>query len=162
MSSPSRNSSRGFSSIRRGAKRRRAAMASASGWRVARILFDPPWSKEKARSHGLGKRMAGWFSLVLQPKFAMGAAMTILSFSLLSQMAPVRQLRMSDLEPAKVWNGLTDRIDRVKNRTQMFIESLKFVYQIQTTLHEWQQQNTEQKPAQQQGRRQPKTDEHKL
>jgi hypothetical protein len=129
---------------------------------ITRILFDPPWSKEKARSHGLGKRMAGWFSLVLQPKFAMGAAMTILSFSLLSQMAPVRQLRMSDLEPAKVWSGLTDRIDRVKTRTQMFIENLKFVYQIQTTLHEWQQQNAEQQPASPQATSDRKTDEHKL
>ena len=67
---------------------------------ITRILFDPPWNKQKARTKGLGTRLAGWFSLVLQPKFAMGAAMTILSFSLLSQMAPVRQLRMSDLEPA--------------------------------------------------------------
>jgi hypothetical protein len=129
---------------------------------ITRILFDPPWNKERARTQGFGKRMAGWFSVVLQPKFAMGAAMTILSFSLLSQMAPVRQLRMSDLEPAKVWNGLTDRIDRVKNRTQMFIESLKFVYQIQTTLHEWQQQNAEQQPASQQATPDRKTDEHKL
>jgi hypothetical protein len=129
---------------------------------ITRILFDPPWNKERARTQGFGKRTAGWFSLVLQPKFAMGAAMTILSFSLLSQMAPVRQLRMSDLEPAKVWNGLTDRIDRVKNRTQMFIESLKFVYQIQTTLHEWQQQNAEQQPASQQATPDRKTDEHKL
>jgi Putative zinc-finger len=129
---------------------------------ITRILFDPPWSKEKTRSKSFAKRVAGWFSLVLQPKFAMGAAMTILSFSLLSQMAPVRNLRPSDFEPAKVWNGLTDRISRVKDRTQMFIESLKFVYQIQTTLHEWQQQNTEQQPAQQQTKPDRKTDEHKL
>ena len=129
---------------------------------ITRILFDPPWNKEKARSKSFGRRMAGWFSPILQPKFAMGAAMTILSFSLLSQMAPVRQLRMSDLEPAKVWNGLTDRIDRVKTRTQMFIENLKFVYQIQTTLHEWQQQNTEQQPASPQATPDRKTDEHKL
>ncbi len=129
---------------------------------ITRILFDAPWNTERARSRSLGKRMAGWFSLVLQPKFAMGAAMTILSFSLLSQMAPVRQLRMSDLEPAKVWSGLTDRIDRVKTRTQMFVESLKIVYQIQTTLHEWQQQNAEQQPASQQATPDRKTDEHKL
>jgi hypothetical protein len=129
---------------------------------ITRILFDPPWSREKLRPKSFGKRMAGWFSPILQPKFAMGAAMTILSFSLLSQMAPVRQLRMSDLEPAKVWNGLTDRIDRVKYRSQMFIESLKIVYQIQTTLHEWQQQNTEQQPASPQATPDRKTDEHKL
>jgi len=129
---------------------------------ITRILFDPPWSKEKARSRNFGKRITGWFSLVLQPKFAMGAAMTILSFSLLSQMAPVRQFRMSDLRPAAVWNGLTDRIDRVKTRTEKFIESLKFVYQIQTTLHEWQQENAEQQAASQQATPDRKTDEHKL
>ncbi|MGA3019809.1 MAG: zf-HC2 domain-containing protein [Bryobacteraceae bacterium] len=140
----------------------RVAEAEPAPELITRILFDPPWNKEKARSRSFCKRLAGWFSVVLQPKFAMGAAMTILSFSLLSQMAPVRQLRMSDLEPAKVWNGLTDRIDRVRNRTQMFIESLKFVYQIQTTLHEWQQQNTEQQPASTQATPDRKTDEHKL
>ncbi len=129
---------------------------------ITRILFDPPWSKEKARSRSLGKRVTGWFSLVLQPKFAMGAAMTILSFSLLSQMAPVRQFRMSDLRPAAVWNGLTDRIYYVKTRTQKFIESLKFVYEIQTTLHEWQQENAEQQSASQQAAPDRKTDEHKL
>ena len=129
---------------------------------ITRILFDPPWNQEKARTKGFGKRMAGWFGLVLQPKFAMGAAMTILSFSLLSQMAPVRQFRMSDLRPAAVWNGLTDRIDRVKTRTEKFIESLKFVYQIQTTLHEWQQENAEQQAASQQATPDRKTDEHKL
>jgi hypothetical protein len=86
----------------------------------------------------------------------MGAAMTILSFSLLSQMAPVRQLRMSDLEPAKVWAGLTDRIDRASRLApRCFIENLKFVYQIQTTLREWQQQNAEelQSASQQAGSR---------
>jgi hypothetical protein len=129
---------------------------------ITRILFDAPWSKEKSRSRSFGKRATGWFSLVLQPKFAMGAAMTILSFSLLSQMSPVRPLRLSDLQPTKVWAGLTDRVDRVKTRTQMFIESLKIVYQIQTTLHEWQQQNAEQQPASQQATPDHKTDEHKL
>jgi hypothetical protein len=125
---------------------------------VTRILFNSPWNKEKARSKSLSKRLANWFSPFLQPKFAMGAAMTILSFSLLAQTARVRQLSLSDLEPAKVWIGLTDRVDRIKTRAQMFIDNLKFVYQIQTTLHEWQQQNAEQ----QQATPARKTDEHKL
>jgi len=129
---------------------------------ITRILFDAPWTKENSRPRNLARRVTGWFSLVLQPKFAMGAAMTILSFSLLSQMAPVRQLRRADLEPAKVWNGLMDRIDYSKTRAQKFIESLKVVYEIQTTLHEWQQQNAEQQPAREQATPDHKTDEHKL
>jgi hypothetical protein len=129
---------------------------------ITRILFDPPWSKEKTRSKGLRSRFAGWFSPILQPKFAMGMAMTILSFSILSQLAPVRQLRLSDLEPVKVWHGLEDRAGRAWDRTVKFYENLKFVYQIQTTLREWQQQDDEQHPAQKQGTSVPKTDVHKL
>ena len=140
----------------------KAAEVEAPPELITQILFDAPWSKEKAGVQSVGRRIAGWFSVVLQPKFAMGAAMTILSFSLLAQMAPVRRLRPADLKPAAVWNALTDKIDRAKTRTQMFVDSLKFVYQIQTTLHEWQQQNPEQQPASKQAAPGPKPDEHKL
>lgn len=129
---------------------------------ITRLLFDPPWSREKSRSKSVRSRMGRWFSPILQPKFAMGAAMTILSFSILSQLTPVRQLRLSDLEPAKVWRGLEDRTYAAWNRTVKFYESLKVVYQIQTTLREWQQQDDEQRPAQKQATPARKTDEYKL
>jgi Putative zinc-finger len=134
----------------------RAAEVAPPPELVTRILFDAPWRKHKPA----GNRLRGWFSLALQPKFVMGAAMTILSFSILSQLAPVRQLRASDLEPRAVWRGLEDRVLNAWDRTVKYYDNLRFVYQIQSTLREWQQQDEEQRPAKRPRSR--TTDDHKL
>jgi Putative zinc-finger len=128
---------------------------------ITRILFQAPWRKNKLPSTGLRGRLTRWCSPVLQPKFAMGAAMTILSFSILHQVVPMRQLRASDLEPKAVWQGLEDRASYAWERAVKFYDNLKFVYQIQTTLREWQQQDEEQRPvrSRETGSR---TDDHKL
>ena len=123
---------------------------------ITKILFDAPWAKEKQKS-----KSREWFrallSPILHPKFAMGMAMTILSLSMLARfVAPVRQLRPADLRPSEVWAGVEDRAVRTWARTVKFYENLKIVYQIQTTLKEWQQQTEEQKPAAE------KTDDRKL
>jgi hypothetical protein len=128
---------------------------------VTRILFAAPWRKNKPAAAGLRSVLNRWMSPILQPKFAMGAAMTILSFSILSQLAPVRQLRPSDLEPKAVWRGLENRAMDAWDRTVKFYDNLKFVYQIQATLREWQQQDEEQRPAKSRGTG-PTTDDHKL
>lgn len=124
---------------------------------VTRILFDAPWSKGKAKS-GARHWLSTIFSPILQPKFAMSMAMTILSLSILARFVmPVRQLRPADLEPGKVFAALEDRAYRAWARTVKFYENLKVVYQIQTTLREWQQQDEDRKPAAGQ-----KTDERQL
>jgi len=69
---------------------------------------------------------------------------------------PVRQLRPADLKPSEVWAGIEDRAVRTWARSVKFYENLNIVYQIQTTLKEWQQQTEEQKPAPE------KPDERKL
>jgi hypothetical protein len=127
---------------------------------VTRILFDAPWRKNKSAAQGLRSRLAGWFRPVLQPKFVMGAAMTILSFSIFSQLGPVRALKPGDLEPKAVWVGLENRVLDAWDRAVKFYDNLKFVYQIQTTLREWQQQDEEQRPVKRQNSR--TTDDHKL
>jgi hypothetical protein len=130
---------------------------------ITRILFDAPWSKDRTRPKGARSWMAGILGPILQPRFAMGMAMTILSLSLLARfVAPVRQLQMSDLEPSRVWAGLEDRAYRAWGRTVKFYDNLKFVYQIQTTLREWQQQGEDQQSAPVREAPEPKTDEHKL
>jgi anti-sigma factor RsiW len=115
---------------------------------ITRILFDAPWNKPKARPRaGLGW-ISGWFAPVLRPKVVMGAAMTILSLSMLTRfVAPMRQLKPGDLKPAEVWAAIDDRAHRTWARTVKYYENLKVVYQIQTLLREWQQQADEQKPA---------------
>ena len=121
---------------------------------VTQILFDAPWQKHKA----------GWFSKVfnsvLQPKFAMSMALTILSFSML--FGHVRQWNPADFQPTKVWTDLEDRVYRMWARTGKFYDNLKFVYQIQTTLREWQQDQEVQQPASDSDVPQSKTDDHRL
>jgi Putative zinc-finger len=130
---------------------------------ITRILFDAPWSKDRTRPKGARSWMSGILGPILQPRFAMGMAMTVLSLALLARfVAPVRQLRMSDLEPAEVWAGIEDRAYRAWGRTVKFYDNLKFVYQIQTTLREWQQQGEDQQSAPVQEAPERKTDEHKL
>ena len=129
---------------------------------VTRILFDAPWSKTRAKS-----KVRVWTTAILspflQPKYAMGMAMTILSISMLARfVAPVRQPKMSDLRPSIVWAGLEDRAYRAWARTVKFYDNLKFVYQIQTTLREWQQQDEERRPANDPKPSEPKTDDRKL
>jgi anti-sigma factor RsiW len=122
---------------------------------ITRILFDSPWSKGKHKSK-LREWTSALLTPILQPKFAMGMAMTILSLSMLARFVPVRQLRPADLRPSEVWNGIATRAEYTWGRTVKFYENLKIVYQIQTTLKEWQQQTDEQKPADE------KPDERKL
>ena len=130
---------------------------------ITRILFEAPWSKDRSKAKGARSWVAGILSPILQPRFAMGMAMTVLSLALLARfVAPVRQLRMSDLEPAEVWAGIEDRADRAWGRTVKFYDNLKFVYQIQTTLREWQQQGEDQQSAPVPEAPARKTDEHKL
>jgi hypothetical protein len=120
----------------------RAAAVDAPPELITRILFDAPWSHSGKGK--LSSKLRHWFSAVsstlLQPRFAMGMAMTVLSLSMVFK-GPVRQLQLSDLQPAKVWAGIEDRAYRSWQRTLKFYENLRWVYQIQTTLREWQQQD---------------------
>jgi hypothetical protein len=123
---------------------------------ITRILYDAPWSKAKVRKSKLAEWAGALLSPILHPKFAMGMAMTILSLSMLARFVmPARQLRPADLRPSEVWNGIATRAEYAWGRTVKFYDNLKIVYQIQTTLKEWQQQTDEQPPA-------GKTDERKL
>ena len=121
---------------------------------ITRILFDAPWTKpQKSKARNWVTEVLAAF---LQPKFAMSMALTILSLSMLSRFViPVRQLKPADLKPSEVWAGVEDRAVRTWARTVKFYENLKVVYQIQTTLKEWQQQDADTTPAD-------KPDEHKL
>ena len=119
----------------------RAAAVEPPPELITRILFDAPWSKAKPKS-----KFRAWLSALLspirQPKFAMGMALTVISLSMLAQfVVPVRQLRPEDLKPTAVWAAMEDRAARTWGRTVKFYNNLKFVYQIQTTLREWQQQD---------------------
>ena len=110
----------------------RAATVEPPQELITRILFHSPW--RKYRSGLFWKPL----NTLLQPRFAMSMALTILSLSMV--VPKVRPLQPRDLAPAQVWAGLEDRAYRLWARTQKFYDNLKFVYQIQSTLREWQQQ----------------------
>jgi len=112
---------------------------------VNRILFAAPWTRRKSK---LGAWMEAILSPVLQPRYAMGLAMTIVSFAMLAQfVAPMRHIRPEDLKPAALWAGLEDRAYRSWGRALKYYDNLKVVYQIQSTLKEWQQMDEEQTPG---------------
>jgi hypothetical protein len=118
---------------------------------TARILTETGSGR-----HGqLGKRIGirAWLkdlaAPVLQPRLVMGMAMTILSFSMMARCAGVspRDLRASDMEPTKIWASLDDRVHRYWGRSVKFYEDIKFVYEIQSRLRDWAEQQEEEDRA---------------
>ncbi len=118
---------------------------------LTRIQFDlqtgriPAPAKQSAVRRFLGR----WLEPVLQPRFAMGMAMTVLSFAMLGRISglQVRQLKPSDLEPAKIWQSLDDRAHRVYDRAVKYYENLRWVYAIQTRLKDWNEAADPAKPG---------------
>jgi Putative zinc-finger len=97
-----------------------------------RLPSDPPRSWVK-------RIFGGFFQSWLQPRYVMGMAMTILSFSMLARFAHIepRQLRTSDLDPVKVWQGIDDHSHRVYDRAMKYYDNLRLVIEIQSRLQEW-------------------------
>jgi hypothetical protein len=91
--------------------------------------------------------LLGWFGPVLQPRFAMGMAMTILSFSMLARFAgvEVRQLKPADLKPTAVWSAIDNRAHRTWDQAVKYYENLRLVYEVQTRLQEWTEQEDEER-----------------
>jgi len=116
---------------------------------VNRILFE---LRHETKGPELKSKGGGWlaklFEPVLQPKFAMGMAMTILSFSMLGRFAgvPIRQIKPSDLEPARIWATLEDKAYRTVDRVKKYYESLRVVYEIQQTMNDWSGSNEDPLP----------------
>ncbi|MBI4874798.1 MAG: zf-HC2 domain-containing protein [Acidobacteria bacterium] len=118
---------------------------------VTRILFQIPTRRpsEGSRS-GIGQRIRSWFEPILQPRLAMGMAMTILSFAMLGRFAGIqpRQLTAADLNPVRVWATLDDRCHRSWERAVKYYENLRFVYEIQSRLKELTEQEDVERKAQ--------------
>jgi Putative zinc-finger len=126
---------------------------------ITRILFQAPWRKRQSRFRAWLDTL---LSPILQPRYAMSMAMTIVSFAMLARfVVPMHSIRAEDLKPAAVWAGLEDRAYRAWGRALQFYDNLKVVYQIQATLKEW-QQRTEDQPAPAAPAARENTDDHKL
>ncbi|HEY2845456.1 MAG TPA: zf-HC2 domain-containing protein [Bryobacteraceae bacterium] len=123
----------------------RAAEVEAPPELVTRVLFELTAGSSRAVIRpSLARRLFGrWLEPVLQPRFAMGMAMTVLSFAMIGRFTHVRQLTPSDLDPVKVWTAAEDRVARWYNRGVKYYDSLRVVYEIETRLKEW----AEEQPA---------------
>jgi hypothetical protein len=112
---------------------------------LAKIAFQIPTGSDLGGAARRGFRgwITGWVRPVLQPRFAMGMAMTILSFSMLGRFAgvEVRELKPSDLHPAKVWTAIDDKAHRAWARGVKYYENLRLVYEIRSRLQEWSEQD---------------------
>lgn len=123
----------------------RAADVEPPAELVTRILFEVSHGPSRAVvKPPLARRLFGrvfgdWLSPVLQPRFAMGMAMTVLSFAMLGRVSGVhmRQLKPADLDPVKVWTSAEDRVARSWERGMKYYDSLRLVFEIQTRLKEW-------------------------
>jgi anti-sigma factor RsiW len=107
---------------------------------ITRLIQDSPVHKVAAEraKRGWLRRMAGpLIDPILQPRFAMGMAMTILSFSMLGKFAaPVKQLKPSDLDPVKVWAAVEDKAHRTWERGVKYYDNLRVVWEVRNRLAE--------------------------
>ncbi|MBV9769282.1 MAG: hypothetical protein JOZ32_06910, partial [Bryobacterales bacterium] len=99
--------------------------------------WPPSWLK---------RLFVGFRQSFLQPRYVMGMAMTILSFSMLARFAHIepRQLKPSDLDPVKVWQGIDDHSHRAWDRAMKYYDNLRLVIEIQSRLEEMKQQDPSQ------------------
>ena len=130
----------------------RASEVAAPPELVTRILFEvtsgpshsavkPSWVRRV-----FGNRLGGkYMEPVLQPRYAMGMAMTLLSFAMLGRFAgiEVRHLTLADLDPVKIWTATEDRATRTWQRGVKYYESLRLVYEIESRVKEWRDDGSE-------------------
>jgi len=135
----------------------RASTLDAPPELVTRILYEITDGPSRAQCKpSWARRVFGkWLEPVFQPRYAMGMAMTILSFAMLGRFSgiEVRQLHPSDLDPVKVWMAAEDRVQRTWERTLKFYENLRVVYEIQTQLKDWSDQQPPPEEAKSDGKK---------
>jgi hypothetical protein len=112
---------------------------------VTRIAYQVPVGRTRhpLEQQGWLSRIIGkWLQPLLQPRLAMGMAMTVLSFAMLERCTGVRvqHVQPADLNPVRVWAGVEDKALRVKDRAVKYYENLRFVYEIETRLRDFEEQ----------------------
>jgi len=114
---------------------------------LTRILHEIPNGRQKPeRSSWWRNLLGGWVNTVLSPRYAMGMAMTVLSFSMIAKFAHIepRKLTQADLDPVKIWAVVDDRAHRSWDRAVKYYDNLRLVIEIQSRLKEWTDQDASQ------------------
>lgn len=112
---------------------------------ITRIAYGAPLGRTRLpfeRQSLFSRLTSKWLQPILQPRLAMGMAMTILSFAMLERCTGVhvQHLQAADLNPIRIWGGVEDKAFRVKDRAVKYYENLRWVYEIETRLRNLQQQ----------------------
>jgi len=112
---------------------------------ITRIAFQTPLGRirEPLDPPGWWTRLSTrWLQPVLQPRLAMGMAMTILSFAMLERCTgvQVQHIQAADLNPVRVWDNVEGKGLRIKDRAVKYYENIRLVYEIETRLQELDQQ----------------------
>jgi hypothetical protein len=112
---------------------------------VTRIAYQAPIGRTRQPFEIQGiwnKVSAAWLQPLLRPRFAMGMAMTILSFAMLQRCTgvQVQHIQPADLSPIRIWDGVEDKVVRVKDRAVKYYENIRLVYEIETRLKDLQEQ----------------------
>jgi anti-sigma factor RsiW len=112
---------------------------------VTRIAYQAPIGRTRQpfETQGIWSRVsAAWLQPLLRPRFAMGMAMTILSFAMLQRCTgvQVQHIQPADLSPIRIWDGVEDKVVRVKDRAVKYYENIRLVYEIETRLKDLQEQ----------------------
>src|SRR5580658_260840 len=128
---------------------------------VTRIVYQVPSGRVREpyeRRSWLGGLFSEWLRPLLQPRFAMGMAMTIISFAMLGRCTgvQVQQIRPNDLNPVKIWENVEGRVIRTKDRAAKYYDNLRLVYEIRSRLNEIRDQ--QEVPAQDQAKTKPASD----
>jgi len=124
------------------------AVAEPPAELLTRILHEIPTGRQKPdRGPSWWRKLFGdWVNTVLSPRYAMGMAMTVLSFSMIAKFAHIepRKLTQADLDPVKIWAGIDDRAHRSWDRAVKYYDNLRLVIEIQSRLKEWTDQDANQ------------------
>jgi hypothetical protein len=72
-----------------------------------------------------------------------------------------QQLKPSDLHPAAVWTALDNKVHRTWERAVKYYENLRLVYEVQTRLQAWteqEEQDRKSRPVEETPAAEPKTE----
>lgn len=112
---------------------------------ITRVAYQAPAVRTRQwfEREGVWSRISsGWLQPLLRPRFAMGMAMTILSFAMLQRCTgmQVQHIQPADLSPIRIWDGVEDKVMRVKDRAVKYYENVRFIYRIESRLKDLQAQ----------------------
>src|SRR5581483_8991278 len=105
---------------------------------VSRIIGQAP-----SRRFSWRKLWTGGIHVVLEPRYALGLAMTVLSVAMVARFThfDARQLSAADLNPVKVWQSLENRTYRVWDRGVKRYETSRLVVETQSQWNAWTDQD---------------------